>query len=311
MKLIDLHCDTILGCMNPEKPQKLKRNDLCVDLEKLRKGDSLAQFFAMFVDLDRYNPPMARCLQMIDCFYRELEENAADIAFAGSWTDIEKNSCAGQLSAILTVEEGGVLEGKLGNLRILHKLGVRLITLLWNYPNCIGYPNANWTHQQQGLTPFGVEVVEEMNRLGMLIDVSHLSDQGFWDVVHLSKAPFVASHSNAREILEHPRNLTDSMLVALADAGGVTGINLEPTFIGNGGAMENIIAHIKHIRNKAGIEVLAIGTDFDGTSPLTAITNTGEMNKLKEALQKNGFTTGDIEKVFYKNAERVIREVLR
>lgn len=310
MRLIDLHCDTILRCVDSEGKVKLRENDLCIDVQKLRKGGSLAQFFAMYVDLDKDKEPMDRCLDMIDCFYNELEENSKDIAFAGSVADMDRNDAEGKLSAFLAVEEGGVVEGKLQNLRNLYRLGVRLITLTWNYPNCIGYPNAEWVHRDKGLTPFGEEVVAEMNRLGMIIDVSHLSDQGFYDVARLSEKPFVASHSNARAVEGHTRNLTDEMLILLAEKGGVTGMNMEPSFLGGGGTMEAMTRQLSHMKKVAGVDVIAIGTDFDGTSPLSVIRNTGEMGLLADGLQKAGFSSGEIEKVMYRNSERVMRAVL-
>ncbi len=311
MKLIDLHCDTILRCVDTKGEVKLGKNDLCIDVQKLKKAGSLAQFFAMYVNLDKDSEPMDRCLDMIDNFYNEIEENSADIAFAASIADMEKNRSEGKISAFLTIEEGGAIEGKLQNLRNLYRLGVRLITLAWGYPNCIGYPNFQWEHKDKGLTPFGEEVVAEMNRLGMLIDVSHLSDQGFYDVVRLSGKPFVASHSNARSMTNHYRNLSDDMLRKLAGKGGITGLNLEPDFLGDGGSIEAMVRHISHMRNTAGTEVIAIGTDFDGTNHLTAIPDAGCMGILFDALKKAGFTAGEIDKITYKNAERVIREVLR
>jgi membrane dipeptidase len=311
MKRIDLHCDTILMCVDSEGKTKLRKNDLCIDIEKLKKGDYLAQFFAMYIDLENDKEPLKRCLDMIDCFYKEIEENSNNIAFAGSIAEMEKNSADGKISAILTIEEGGTIEGKLENLRNLYRLGVRLMTLTWNFPNCIGYPNHEWKYSDKGLTTFGEEVVAEMNKLGMIIDVSHLSDKGFYDVARLSKTPFVASHSNARALEGHSRNLTDDMLVALAENGGITGINLEPYFVGGDGGLEMMINHIKHMRNIAGIEIVAIGTDFDGTSPLTAIKNAGEIGLLCDALSKSGFSLDEIEKIMYKNAERVMKSVLK
>lgn len=310
MKLIDLHCDTILSCLDSDGKVKLRKNDLCIDIKKLKKADSLAQFFAMYVDLKKYGAPMDRCLDMIDCFYNEIEENSADIAFAGSMKELKKNNSEGKISAFLTVEEGGVLEEKLRNLRILYKLGVRLITLTWNYPNCIGYPNFRWEHKDKGLTAFGEEVVAEMNRLGMIIDVSHLSDQGFYDVAELSGKPFIASHSNARAVTNHWRNLTDDMLRKLAEKGGVAGLNLEPEFLGDGGSVEAMTRHVIHMINAAGIEAVAIGTDFDGCSLLTAIKDAGDMHKLWDALSKAGLSGRDMDKIIHKNVERVIRDVM-
>lgn len=311
MKLIDMHCDTFFLCIDTKGEVRLGRNNLCIDIQKLKKANSLAQFFAMYVDMEKYNEPLNRCLDMIDNFYSEIEENNTNIAFAGSMKDLKRNRAAGKISAFLTVEEGGVIEGKLQNLRNLYRLGVRLVTLTWNYPNCIGYPNFEWVHKDKGLTSFGEEVVAEMNRLGMLIDVAHLSDKGFYDVARLSKDPFAASHSNARAITDNPRNLTDDMLKVLAEKGGVAGINFEPTFLGDDGSVEAMVKHVKHMRNTAGIEVIAIGTDFDGTSHQTAIKDMGEIGILFDELKKEGFSGSDIDKIMYKNVERVIREVLR
>lgn len=310
MGLIDLHCDTILRCVDSKDEIGLCRNGLCIDVQKLKKAGSLAQFFAMYVDLEVYEDPMERCLDMIDTFYTEIEKNSSDIAFAGSFEDMERNSKSCRISAFLTVEEGGAVMGKLQNLRNLYRLGVRLITLTWNFPNCIGYPNHEWKHRDKGLTPFGEEVVAEMNRLGMLIDVSHLSDQGFYDVARLSTKPFIASHSDARAIENHPRNLTDDMLRILAEKGGVTGLNLEPLFLGNKGTLEDMVKHIAHMRKVAGIDVVAIGTDFDGTSPLTAIKDISQIGLLFDALSKAGFSSEEIDKISYKNTERVIKDVL-
>ncbi|MGE5632340.1 MAG: dipeptidase [Caulobacteraceae bacterium] len=310
MKLIDLHCDTVLRFVECDREMHLKKNDICIDIEKMRKACSLAQFFAMYVDYGEFERPMDKCLEMIDRFYREIEDNSGEIAYAGSFADMEKNKKNGKISAFLAVEEGGVIEGKLYNLRNLYRLGVRLITLTWNYSNGIGHSNFQWTNKDKGLTPLGEEVVAEMNRLGMIIDVSHLSDQGFYDVARLSGKPFIASHSNARAVQDHSRNLTDEMLKILAEKGGITGLNLEADFLGDEGRVEAMVRHIKHIKRVAGIDVMAIGTDFDGTTHLTAIRNIGEMEILFEALKKEGFRESELDKVMYGNAVRVIKAVM-
>lgn len=309
MKLIDLHCDTILRFVESSEEKKLRKNDLCVDIEKLRKAGSLAQFFAMYVDLAKFERPMDECLNMIDRFYTEIEENCDEIAWAGSFAELESNKAEGKLSAFLTVEDGGVIEGKMSNLRNLHRLGVKLITLTWNYPNCIGYPNHQWEHKDKGLTSFGEEVVAEMNRLGMIIDVSHLSDQGFYDVARLSQKPFVASHSDARAVTEHFRNLSDDMLRVLAEKGGVTGINIESSFLGNGGGVEAMVSHIKHMKKTAGIEVIAVGTDFDGIPQRDELQHIGEMEMLFDALKLEGFSENELDMIMYRNALRVIKDV--
>lgn len=313
--LIDLHCDTILECHLSRGKRMLKKSDLCVDVEKLQKADSLAQVFALYVDMKATDNPMQHTMDMLNLFYRELELNEAVIAFAASYEDLERNKKAGKMSAMLAIEEGAALNGSIDNLRSFYKLGVRFITLLWNYSNQLGYPNSKYEHKDKGLTEFGMEVVEEMNRLGMLIDVSHLSDGGFYDVAKLSKAPFVATHSNARAITSHSRNLTDEMIKLLAEKGGVMGLNFESYFLNLGepttvSTVEDMIRHLKHIKNVGGIEVAAIGTDFDGTTHTSEIANIGEMDKLSSAMKKNGFSEEEIDKVYYKNALRLIKDVL-
>ena len=313
MKLVDFHCDTILRLIENGEDTGLWENNLSVDIQKLRKGDVAAQFFALYVDMAKTQTPLETCLTMLDRFYLELEKNRDHIRLATCYKEFLDNGTAGKISAFLTIEEGATLQGKLSNLRNFHRLGVRLITLSWNYPNEIGFPNAKEECREKGLTEFGQEVVCEMNRLGVLIDVSHLSDGGFYDVARLSKQPFVASHSNARAITGHARNLTDDMIRVLAEKGGVTGINFAKQFLGEDPELSRIadmVRHIKYIRDIGGIEVLAVGTDFDGIKPRQEIANSGEMGKLADSLAADGFTETEIEKIFHQNALRVIREVL-
>jgi len=310
---IDLHCDTILRLMEEGETGNLYHNSFNVDIQKLQQGKAQAQFFAMFVDLQKDGDPLLRAQAMIDRFYQELETNDRHMAIARNYNDFLQNKKAGKLSAFLTIEEGGVLKGDLANLRNFYRLGVRLITLTWNYPNEIGYPNALTECRNKGLTPFGKEVIEEMNRLGMLIDVSHLSNQGFYDVADLSKSPFVASHSNAWSVTAHCRNLTDDMLKLVAAKGGVVGINFEKSFLGNApiSRIEDMVCHIKYIYNVGGCDVLAIGSDFDGISPELELAHAGQMEKLVTALEASGFHQDEIEKICWKNALRVIKDTLR
>lgn len=311
MQIIDLHCDTILHLMD-QPHSNLYCNDLSVDIEKLKMGNSLAQFFALYIDLAKQQNPLQYCLRMADTFHREIENNSQHIALAQDYQEICLNQQAGKISAFLTIEEGGALQGRLENLRNFYRLGVRLLTLTWNYPNEIGYPNCDEKYGMQGLTDFGKQVVAEMNHLGMIIDVSHLSDQGFYDVAALSDQPFVASHSNARAIRDHKRNLTDHMIRLLAQKGGVMGINFSGNFLAGSAwsKVEDMVRHIQHIVKVGGIDVVALGTDFDGIEYSLEIATIGEIDKLVRALSHSGFKTSDIEKFCYKNAMRVIKECL-
>lgn len=312
MQIIDLHCDTISALFKCRQAGGLRANQLSVDIGKLEQAGSLAQFFAMYVNLEETDHPLEECLQLIDCFYQELNGNDDKIALATCYADIEKNKRLGRISAFLTIEEGEVIGGKLSNLRIFHRLGVRLMTLTWNYPNRIGFPNCRPEYQACGLTEFGRAVVAEMNQLNMIVDVSHLSDQGFYDVAACSSRPFVASHSNARTLAGHPRNLTDEMIRLLAQKGGVVGINFANHFLGDSpvSRVEDIVRHIRHIYQVGGIDVLALGSDFDGIDPRLEIAHIGQINKLTGALKASGFREGEIEKICNKNSMRVIQACL-
>ncbi len=318
MRLIDMHCDTIWMLMR-EKDINLKNNPFCVDVEKLKTAGSMAQFFACFIYMDeivgeeRFDKGYQLALDMIARGKKEFAECSNDMLLAGSFDDMMKNSEDGKMSAFLTVEEGGILNGDINRLQTLCDEGVRLITLTWNHENCIGYPNSkDEVIMQKGLKPFGVEVVEKMNELGMIIDVSHLSDGGFWDVLKYSKKPVVASHSNARRLCEHPRNLSDEMIKALANKGGVAGINLYPYFINKSGkaTVEDIADHVRHMYQTGGEDFVAIGTDFDGFDEgELEIMHIGEMGKLYDVVKKRGFTERQMEKFWSGNAMREMKQI--
>ncbi|MBQ9270298.1 MAG: dipeptidase [Oscillospiraceae bacterium] len=316
---IDMHCDTV-SCLwklrQNGAPEKLRSCGLSVDLEKLKQGNYLLQNFAMFVMLRDTSDPLQSVLELIDEYYRQMEENKDLIAPVYSIGDIERNRNAGLLSALLTVEEGGVCKGSLEVLRVLYRLGVRMMTLTWNFENELGYPGTNMKNRPvspMGLKPRGIEFVREMNRLGMIVDVSHLGDGGFWDVAEYCKGPFVASHSNARAVCGHGRNLTDDMIRTLADHGGVMGINFCADFLRekNGGTIDDMIRHMKHIRNVGGIGVLGLGSDFDGIENTPEVEHAGMMPALALAMERAGFTGRDIEAVFCENVLRVYREILK
>ncbi len=312
MQIIDLHCDTISCLMTAGDSAGLRRNNLSIDVEKLVAGQARAEFFALYVDQEDHSDPLAYCLLMLDRFYQELAQNADTLQYAGSYEDLARAAKQQKIAAFLAVEEGGVLQGNPANLRILYRLGVRLLTLTWNYPNEIGFPNKTEAYRQAGLTDFGREVVREMNRLGMIIDVSHLSDGGFYDVARLSTKPFVASHSNARSITDHPRNLTDDMIRVIADTGGIIGLNFAAPFLGTApvSQISDMVRHLNHLRKTGGADVLAMGTDFDGIERKLEIDNMGEIGKLTDALRKARWTPSEIEKLFYRNALRLIKDVL-
>lgn len=327
MKVIDMHCDTISALYrNPEL--NLRDNELNISLNKMIQGDYLAQCFAMFIYLKGTENAYDTCSEMIDVYYREIEKNKDLINIALSGTDIEKNLENGKMSSILTVEEGGATNCNLALLRNLYRLGVRMMTLTWNFENGIGYPNVHvlkpdghhdsTIHEERGLTPFGIELIQEMEKLGMIIDVSHLSDGGFWDVIKYTSKPFVASHSNARNVCDYVRNMTDDMIIALAKRGGVMGINYAADFLevppenkeGFLSTVDNMVKHIKYIKDLAGIDVIGLGSDFDGIAQNLEMKDCSMLSMLENKLREENFTEEEIEKIFYKNVLRVFKEVL-
>lgn len=322
MNLIDMHCDTISELLLRGDPdQDLKKNDLKVDVEKMKRAGSAAQFFACFICMNeflgksRYEQAYEYVRRMASYLKKQIWMYPDELAFAGNGRDLERNQSRGRISAFLTLEEGGVLNGDLTRISGLYDMGIRLITLTWNYENCIGYPNSPDPQiMRKGLKPFGFSVIEEMNRMGMIIDVSHLSEGGFWDVVSHSSTPPVASHSNARSLRNHPRNLSDEQIRALSEKGGIAGLNFYQKFLGESDScrIDEMTAHVRHMYQKGGEDFVAVGTDFDGFGGAKEmeIADIGEMPRLYDALAKAGFTERQLEKFWYGNAKRVIDAVL-
>ena len=320
--LIDLHCDTLSALYKNGEKASLTENDLCVNIKGLRRGNSLAQFFACYVNVkeseseEMWEKSYQQVLGMIDRMELECGK-CPNIRIAKNASQIRENQREGRISAVLTVEEGGVLNGKQERIRTLYEKGIRLITLTWNYENCLGAPNSrDASVMEKGLTEFGIRTVGEMNRLGMLIDVSHLSDGGFWDCIRHSDKPVIASHSNARALCAHPRNLSDAMLRALAEKGGVAGLNFYPVFLKEQAdqvSLQDLARHAKYMIETAGEELPALGSDFDGfTGPeLTDyLTDISQMERLWNAMKKAGITERQLDKIWQGNAMRVIEEVL-
>ncbi|MGB4587866.1 MAG: dipeptidase [Clostridiaceae bacterium] len=325
MKVIDLHCDTLMALNKSsllKKDKKFNQNDLHIDLEKLKKGDYLLQCFAAFVDFEKSpESPLLEVLQEIDIFHQIMDKYAADIAPVYQFSDIRKNKEEGKISGLLTIEDGGVCMGDLSVLRMLHRLGARMMTLTWNYENTLGSPATPFgkvvDSSNKGLKEQGIAFLSEMERLGMIIDVSHLSDEGFLDVAKYTHKPFLASHSNSRIECPHPRNLTDDMLRVLANRGGIVGMNFYFDFLDNDlarlkerGTAEAVVDHIEHIRKVAGLDIIALGSDFDGIDQTLELKDASKMGILVTTMEKRGFTASEIEKVFNLNAMRFFEEML-
>lgn len=316
LRWIDMHCDTISELQN-RKEETLFKNRLCVDGERLGQSGGM-QFFACFV----YAPYFGEVTKEGEVWDKAYESvlNMLDYAHRGDGEPVfvttkKQIEEVTKVKGILTVEEGGVLNGCIDRLDTLYERGVRLMTLTWNYRNCIGSPNSREMDvMERGLEPFGREVVGRMNELGMMIDVSHLSDGGFWDCIRESRFPVVASHSNARSLCDHPRNLSDGMLHALGEKGGVAGVNFYSAFLtGNEKAgIDDIVRHILYMIDKAGEDAVALGTDLDGFEYRhmpEGIRDVRDIDRLILPLEKSGLTGRQIEKFLKGNVMRVIGDV--
>ena len=314
MRIIDMHCDTLIeGWRHPER--SFVDGETSINLKLLKENDSMVQFFAMYLSrqemetMDPYD-----ILKGIYGYYTKvMKENSELIKPVFSAGDIEKKRDDGVLSAFLTVEDGVFIDGKLERVEEVYDMGVRLLTLLWGYENTVGYPCSDEPEiHQKGLKPFGIEVVERMNELGMIIDTSHMSEGGFYDVAKYSKKPFVASHSCARALCNNKRNLTDDQLKTLGNAGGLVGVNFESSFLKDGSShatIQQIIRHLSHMRDKAGIESIGFGSDFDGIDDNGELINYSGFTRLLAEMEKT-FSDDEIDKICSLNALRVIREVV-
>jgi len=311
MNSIDLHCDTALRLVYEDL--ELKESICKVDINKLKKAEALAQVFAHFVELNIVENPYEEFKKLNKKLMEEINKNSDAIEVVTNLEEMYKARDKNKIGAFLSIEEGEVLEGKVERLKEVYDLGIRFITLTWNFENSIGYPNKNFKYKDMGLKDKGKELVVEMENLGIIPDCSHLSDGGFYDLVDICKKPFIATHSNARAVTNHSRNLTDDMIVKLADKGGVMGLNFCSGFLGEAkvSTIDSMVAHLKHIRNVGGIDVIALGTDYDGIENEVEIKDIGEIGMLRDVLLKEKFTNTEIDKIFYKNAERVFKDCLK
>lgn len=344
MRFVDLHCDTIVcEVMKSRGGKNLRSNpEGHLDLERMKKGGSLLQCLALFIPLisekcdyvsseltssDRhaglsgekvaetarhynvdYTDPWKFFMEAADWFDREVAANPDMILPVKTSADIDKNIALNKMSALMTVEDGVPLEGDITRVDRMFERGVRMLTLTWNHENTLGFSNKY--DPERGLKPFGLEALSRMNELGMIADVSHLSDAGFWDVANNTKKPFAASHSNAKALCGIYRNLTDDMLRALADKGGVTGLNFSADFLVDDSRytyVNDLVRHARYIADVAGVATVALGSDFDGIGCELEFADCAGLPMIEEALNR-AFTSREVDLITHGNALRVMRD---
>ncbi len=298
-----------------------------VDLPRAREGGLDAAFFSIYMPGTITGPEaVKRSLMLIDHVRRLAEQHPNEIVLATTAAEVRAAHKAGKFAALMGMEGGHMIDDSLAILRDYHRLGVRYMTLSHSV-------NTNWsdssgdTPKHNGLTDFGKEVVREMNRLGMMVDISHVSDKTFWDAMETSKAPLVASHSSLRSISGHPRNMTDDMIRALGGKGGVIMINYSRSFLSNelyeaglknvplaerpSVSWEKIVEHIDHAAKLVGATHVGLGSDFDGTTVPDGMDDVSMLPKLTAALLDKGYSEQDVKNILGENILRLLERVDR
>jgi membrane dipeptidase len=318
--VIDGHCDTLLHFQDQES--RLQRRSPPtqddpgqVDVDRLQRGGVTAQNFACYVR-PRYLPAQAtqQTLAMIDVFYRHQEEHADRLCLATRADDILQAKQEGKVAGILSLEGAEGLQGDLAILRSVYRLGVRWVGLTWNHRNQAA-DGLFEVRSGGGLTEFGVRLVQEMNRLGMLVDIAHLAPAGVRDVFKVCEAPVIASHANAHALCPVPRNLGDEQLTQLAASGGVVGVTYVPGFITDGdqrATLDMLLDHVDHIVHVASIDHVGLGSDFDGFGgpPPTGLEDVSCVPNITAALLNRGYDTSAVRKILGGNWLRVLCQVI-
>lgn len=307
-RVIDLHCDALLECFS--KNLTLLNNSLHFSLNRLPAGYRLCQAMAVFIpDSLRGDAAEEYFDDVCGVFRSQMGMFSGQILPVTDTSAIGRTLEKRRFAAILTAEGGGAaLNGKLGNVRRFYDLGVRMIALTWNAGNdlCGGCAT------DLGFTDLGRAVVREMERVGVAADVSHLSDRAFWELCDMAERPFAASHSNARAVCNHRRNLTDDMFKEIARRDGVVGLNYTKSFIredGENGTVDDLIRHAHHFLALGGEDALALGSDFDGTHTPDYLNGIDRIGYLAESLERSGIPAGTVDKILYKNAERFFKRL--
>jgi len=313
--VFDAHCDALLEVVSGKRKLTDRSTEGHVDLPRLLEAGVTAQIFAVFVEDEWLCRATVQALRMIDAFYLALDASQGRLTLATHASDIEQAKGGGCVAGILSLEGAEPLDGDLAVLRLFYQLGVRAIGLTWNRRNQAADGVAE-SRTGGGLTEFGVSLVQEMNRLGVLIDVAHLSPRGIADVLAVSQTPVIASHANAYALCPHPRNLTDEQLSAIAAKGGVIGVTFYRGFIAReaqSATLDCLVRHIDHLVSVVGVDHVGLGSDFDGFLGEPAPEGLEDVTRLPNLTRKlldKGYQVESVCKILGGNLLRVFREVV-
>ncbi len=317
----DAHCDTAMRMIN-EGFKINKRSDTGhVDIPRLMEGGVTTQVFACWVgkpgEPEGHYSSLAK--QMINALYTQFAENYNFIEPVTNAEGLRKAEENGKIAGIIGIEGGQAIEDSLYMLDVFYGLGVRLMTIVWGSTNWADASREPEKHN--GLTSFGKDVIREMNRLGMIVDVSHSSDKTTWNVLDVSTHPVVASHSSSYAINPHPRNLNDDLIKAISENGGVLCVNFCPEFLdedywkGNKKkppTIDKVIEHIEHIIDVGGIDCVGIGSDYDGMGPAPeGLEDVSKLPNLAKKLTERGYNEREVSKIMHDNFVRVFNQVCK
>lgn len=308
LRLFDAHCDTAFELWYRNEP--LAENACHIDLKKSRGFDAYAQIFA-FCSLAGcdFCPEITAAREYLTkpsaYFRRELEKNADRIAAAHSVDEAERLNAAGKHAALFSVEGAEVIDCDPAVLAPLREQGFVMTTLTWNADNAL----AGWHGSDRGLTAAGRDFVREAQRVGIAVDVSHLSEAAFWDLTRVTKKPILASHSNCRALCDGTRNLTDEQLRAIRDTDGVVGLNLFVSFLGENADFYTVMRHLEHLLSICGETHVALGGDLDGCEALpVGFSDVSSYASLHRFLSERGWSEGLLDRIFYDNLLQFLKK---
>jgi membrane dipeptidase len=305
--VVDLHNDIMLDVQSGKRDITRQTPVGHSDLPRFREGGVDVQVFALFVHPSEADRGRQRVSALLDAFDHLAASNRSVLAAVTSVGEIRQLHGTGRLAVVLAVENASALEGDPAYVNVLFGRGVRMMGLTWNNSN--GLADGALESAQGGLTPVGRAVLQRMQEVGMIVDVSHLSEKSFWDVLGATHGPIVATHSNAAGLTSHARNLTDEQLRAIAARGGVVGVNFVPAFLG-GASLAQVLEHITYLVSLMGADGVALGSDFDGfTGRVNGLEDVSKLPALTAALSDRDYEPEMIRKTLGENALRVFAEV--
>ncbi len=315
--VIDAHCDTLQYVLQGKGSLGEGIPGAHVDIPKLQAGHVNIQVFACWVPIPyQRHGATTYALRLIETFHRQATLFADRFMPITRREDVTRTLREGKVGGILSLEGAEPLDGVPETLGAFYRLGVRWLGLTWNFRNAVADGVAD-ARSGGGLTPFGVDVVHMCEELGIVVDVSHLSPAGVEDVLKVARGPVVASHSNARALFDHRRNLTDDQARAIAETGGVIGVTFVPNFLTNDptqATLDHVLDHIEHFVDVVGIDHVGIGSDFDGlgadTPPPRGLEDAGQYQNIRAGLERRGFRPDEIAAIMGGNWARVLETVL-